>query len=104
MSIKGINTIEYAWRYIDSDEGAQIDLVIDRSDNTINLCEMKFSVGNYSIDKKYEMNLRNKLVRFMATTEKRKSVQLTFVTTYGVVQNAHSGIINNEIILDDLFR
>ena len=104
LSIKGINTIEYAWRYIDSDEGAQIDLVIDRSDNTINLCEMKFSVGNYSIDKKYEMNLRNKLVRFMATTEKRKSVQLTFVTTYGVVQNAHSGIINNEIILDDLFR
>lgn len=103
LSIMGINTTEYAWRCTDSEQGAQIDLIIDRADNTINLCEMKFSVGNYSIDKKYEMNLRNKLVRFMSTAEKRKSVQLTFITTYGLDQNTHSGIANNEVILDDLF-
>lgn len=65
---------------------------------------MKFSVAIYSIDKNYEMNLRNKLARFMATAEKRKSIQLTFVTTYGLERNAHSGIVNNEVILDDLFN
>lgn len=103
LSIKGINTVEYAWRYTGSGQGAQIDLVIDRSDNTINLCEMKFSVGYYTIDKGYEMNQRNKLARFMAIAEKRKSIQLTLITTYGVEHNAHSGIINNEVVLDDLF-
>lgn len=103
LSICGINTKEYAWRTTSSDRGAQIDLVIDRADNTINLCEMKFSVGLFSIDKNYDMNLRNKLARFMATAEKRKSIQLTFVTTFGIEHNSHSGIVNNEVILDDLF-
>ena len=103
LSIKGINTMEYTWRCTGSDRGAQVDLVIDRADNTINLCEMKFSIGVFSIDKDYEMSLRNKISRFMATAEKHKSIQLTFVTTYGIEQNTHSGIVNNEVILDDLF-
>jgi hypothetical protein len=49
------------------------------------------------------MNLRNKISRFMAISDKHKSIQLTFVTTYGIEQNAHSGIVNNEVTLDDLF-
>ena len=88
---------------MNSEQGAQIDLVIDRNDNTINLCEMKFSVGVFSIDKSYEMNLRNKLMRFLACTDKRKSVQMTFVTTFGIERNSHSNIVNNEVTLDDLF-
>lgn len=103
LGISGVNSTEYAWRIIDSEHGAQIDLVIDRADNTINLCEMKFSVGVFSINKNYEMNLRNKLMRFMDCCDKQKSVQLTFVTTYGIEHNSHSGIVNNEVILDDLF-
>ena len=103
LGISGVNSMEYAWRNLDSGQGAQIDLVIDRADNTINLCEMKFSIGVFSIDKGYEMNLRNKLMRFMACAEKHKSIQLTMVTTYGIERNAHSGIVNNEVTLDDLF-
>lgn len=103
LGISGVNSTEYAWRIKDLEQGAQIDLVIDRADNTINLCEMKFSVGVFSIDKGYEMNLRNKLMRFMSCSSKHKSVQLTFVTTYGIERNSHSSIVNNEVILDDLF-
>lgn len=103
LSIKGINTTEYAWRCSGLERGAQIDLVIDRADNTINMCEMKFCIGKFSIDKNYEMNLRNKISRFMATIEKRQSIQLTFVTTYGIEHNTHSSIVNNEVVLDDLF-
>ena len=103
LGISGVNSAEYAWRAMGSEQGAQIDLVIDRADNTINLCEMKFSVGVFSIDKSYEMNLRNKLMRFMACAEKNKSIQLTFVTTYGIEHNPHSGIVNNEVTLNDLF-
>ena len=103
LGISGVNSTEYAWRIMNSEQGAQIDLVIDRNDNTINLCEMKFSVGVFSIDKSYEMNLRNKLMRFLACTDKRKSVQMTFVTTFGIERNSHSNIVNNEVTLDDLF-
>ena len=103
LGISGVYSTEYAWRTMNLEQGAQIDLVIDRADNTINLCEMKFSMGVFSIDKGYEMNLRNKLIRFMACNDKPKSVQMTFVTTYGIERNTHSGIVNNEVILDDLF-
>lgn len=103
LGIKGIHTIEYAWRCFGTEHDAQIDLVIDRADNTINLCEMKFSVGNYSIDKRNEMNLRNKISQFMALSNMKKSIQLTLISTYGAERNSHYGIINNEVILDDLF-
>lgn len=103
LGILGINSMEYAWRSMGPEHGAQIDLVIDRADNTINLCEMKFSIGNFCINKRYEMNLRNKMAQFMATAERYKSLQLTFVTTYGLEQNAHSGIVNNVVTLDDFF-
>ena len=64
---------------------------------------MKFSVGNYSIDKRNEMNLRNKISQFMALSNMKKSIQLTLISTYGAERNSHYGIINNEVILDDLF-
>ncbi len=103
LGISGVRTKEYAWRQHDEGQGAQIDLVIDRTDNTVNLCEMKFSINPYEIDKDYEMNLRNKLSCFIKQPKFRKSVQLTFITTYGVVRNTHCGIVNNEITLEDLF-
>ena len=103
LSILGINSEEYAWRCNEIGQGAQIDLVIDRADNTFNLCEMKFSIGYFSIDKNYEMNLRNKITRFMELSNRKKSIQLTMVTTYGVEHKSHYGIVNNEVILDDLF-
>lgn len=104
LGISGIETSEYAWRCTDEMQGAQVDLIIERADNTINLCEMKFSISPYTINKAYEMNLRNKLTRFMEYSGKRKSVQLTFVSTFGIVSNAHSGIVNNDVDLDDLFE
>ena len=78
-------------------------MVIERADNMVNLSEMKFSIAPFAIVKNYEMNLRNKLVRFMEYTERHKSLQITFVTTYGLTQNTHFGVVSNEITLDDLF-
>ena len=78
-------------------------MVIERADNMVNLCEMKFSIAPFAIDKGYEMNLRNKMVRFMEYTERHKSLQLTLVTTYGLAPNAHASIVNNAITLDNMF-
>lgn len=103
LSIEGVVSREYMWRCADEAGGAQVDLVIDRDDNTVNLCEMKFSIDTFEIDKAYESNLRNKLAQFMRLTGMKKSLQLTMVTTYGVAPGIHSGIVTNQVTLDDLF-
>ena len=92
-----------AWRSKQTDKNTQIDLVIERADHNINLCEMKFSSGMYAIDKDYEQKLRERMSIFQAETKTRCSTRITMVTTYGVLQNKHSGIVDDEVVLDDLF-
>ncbi len=106
LGISGISTTTGTWRMLgdETEKGTQIDLVIDRSDRVINLCEMKFSEAPYTITKDYEEKLRNRLAIFKAKTKTRKSLATTMVTTYGVLRGIHSGIVQNEVVMDDLFR
>jgi hypothetical protein len=84
--------------------GAQVDLVIDRRDQVINLCEIKFSINPYTITKKYATELRNKIGTFTNETATRKSVFLTMLTTYGIQSNEYAiGLVQNDIVMDDLF-
>jgi len=66
-------------------------------------CEMKYSLSEYAIDAEYEQKLRNQKSAFIDATNTRKAVHLTMVTTFGIKANAHSGIVQNEVKLDDLF-
>ena len=84
-------------------KGAQVDLIIDRKDQTINLCEMKFSTQAYSISKKEEELLQTRKLAFMEETKTRKAVHLTMVTTFGVKPNMYSDRIQSEVTLEDLF-
>jgi hypothetical protein len=106
LGISGISTETSTWRKIGEgpEKGAQIDLVIDRSDRVINLCEMKFSETPFTITKDYEEKLRLRMAIFKESTKTRKSVVNTMVTTYGVLPGKHSSIIHSEVILDDLFK
>lgn len=92
-------------RNLDNNElnGAQIDLLIDRRDRAINLCEMKFYSGEFIIDKSYSLNLRNKVAAFKSATKVRKAIVPTMITTFGVKPNMYSGMIQQEVTLDDLF-
>ena len=83
--------------------GAQIDLLIDRRDRVINVCEIKYSINEYIIDKEYDLTLRNKVDSFRRVTGSKKTIQLTMITTYGVKKGKYSGIVQKEILLDDLF-
>jgi hypothetical protein len=86
------------------DKGAQIDLLIDRKDNVINACEAKFYDKPFSISKAYAQDLRNKLSAFQERTKTRKTLFLTFITPYGIVQNEHSiGFVQQEVIAENLF-
>ncbi|MEI7595899.1 MAG: ATP-binding protein [Bacteroidota bacterium] len=85
-------------------QNAQIDLVIDRDDNRINLCEMKFHSTQFVIDSAYFENLRNKMFEFKNETKTRKGVYFTTITTFGLKQNAQSlSIIENDLTMDCLF-
>lgn len=89
----------------DTDEinGAQIDLLIDRRDRAINVCEAKFSGGEFVINKDYSLKLRNKIMAFKAATNTTKALVPTMITTFGVKRNQYSGSVKQEVILDDLF-
>ena len=83
--------------------GAQIDLVIDRADRVVNLCEMKFSKGPFEISRAYDLVLRNKIEVFRRETKTRKALHLTMVTTYGVKPGKYAGVAQSEVNMDDLF-
>ncbi|MBO7570964.1 MAG: ATP-binding protein [Bacteroidales bacterium] len=103
LGISGVITNVYSWRSTQKERGAQIDLVIDRNDNSITLCEMKWTNRQYSITAAYEKNLNNKVETFVEENETKKSVFLTMITTQGVLSNSHSQILDNNLILNDLF-
>ncbi|MCR5622521.1 MAG: AAA family ATPase [Treponema sp.] len=105
LGISGVLSNESAWfvRAGEEGEGAQIDMLIDRRDHVVNVCEMKFSADEFTIDKDYEQKLRRKVSRFVEVTGTRKSVQLTMITSYGVRKNMYSGRVTNQVLLEDLF-
>jgi AAA+ ATPase superfamily predicted ATPase len=103
LGISGIETETSAWRSTQQKEGAQVDLVIDRRDGVINLCEMKFSIGQFTIDKKYDAELRNKVAAFKAETQTKKSIFITMLTTFGLHANIYSGNVQNDLKMDVLF-
>jgi AAA+ ATPase superfamily predicted ATPase len=103
LGISGVLTHTASWRSQKSDPGAQVDLLIDRHDNVINLCEMKYSSMEFAIDKKYDKSLRQKKETFVRETKTRKAVHLTMVTTYGVKHNEYSHLIQSEVKMNHLF-
>jgi len=104
LGISGVLTSIFSWRGNYGDKSVQIDLVIDRNDNVVNLCEMKFSSIEYSVSKDYSAELRRKRSAFLGNTKTRKAVVTTIVTTFGLVKNAHGMEISSQVILDDLFE
>lgn len=104
LGISGVDTQVYSWKSGVGENGAQIDLIIDRRDGIINLCEMKFSVSSFIIDKKYDAVLRNKKGVFKAETKTKKSLFLTLISTFGLQVNSYSGNVQNDLKMDVLFQ
>ena len=103
LGISGVYTETSVWMQKGNDgiPGAQIDMLIDRADRVINLCEMKFLDGEYSVDKADDLALRNRRQAFYASTSTKKAVHLTLITTYGLAENRWSSIFQNVISAED---
>lgn len=98
-----------AWRYIPktkiAEDGAQIDLLFDRRDDTITLCEIKYSDKPFAIDKQYAKNLLNKKAIFMRRTGTKKQIFISMIVANGLKNNYYADdLINGVVTLDDLFQ
>ena len=105
LGIGGISTNEYMWsKKGDLDQnGTQIDLIIERKDNIINMCEIKFYSDDFVVDKGYhELLIRRKNLLF-ESINKKTSVHNTLITTFGLKHNMYSSDFINVITIKDLF-
>jgi hypothetical protein len=107
LGIAGVETVEGSWEHRPDKthrDGAQLDLVIDRADRSMNLCEMKFSEAEFTVDKAYARELQRKRDIFRETTGTTKALFITLVTTYGLRDNEHArGLVARSVTMDALF-
>ena len=105
LGIQGVLSKEAAWKGGTEAQSAQIDLLIDRRDQVINLCEAKFSLGKFTIDKSGAEQLRNKINVFKTVSKTKKAIFLTMITTYGLEKNQYAAaLVQNEVTLEELFE
>ncbi len=105
MGISGVQAEVYPWHATTERAalGARIDMLIDRADRVMNLCEMKFSQDDFAISKDYDERLRRKIVRLQEETGGKRNVQVTLVTTFGLKKNMYSSRVQRVVTLEDLF-
>ena len=104
LGISGIGADVYSWRGADPDGSmAQIDMLIDRADNTVSVCEMKYAHDGFEMTLKEADGIRRRVALFASATKTRKSMQVVLVSTFGMKRSKHSGVVQREVTLDDLF-
>ena len=103
LGISGVSTMEYAWKSKKTDNGVQIDLIIDRKDDVINLCEMKYSDEEFVIDKGYAKELINKCEVFRKESGTKKAIRLTLISANGLTHNENYHMVQNLITGEELF-
>ena len=105
LGISGVVTSQSNWIVPGNDKetGMQIDLLINRNDNVINMCEMKFYNEDFAVSGEYYKKLSSRMNRIQEEVPKKNAVHSTLITTYGLSYNEYSGAFQQVITLDDLF-
>lgn len=104
LGISGIASKQSVWsKRSDDEKGAQIDLLIDRNDDIINMCELKFYGDDFVVEKDYYRILKHREEILSKHISKRTAIHSTLITTFGLCYNEYSGVFTNTITLDDLF-
>jgi hypothetical protein len=108
LGISGVLTQVNSW-YCNADLehgifGSQVDLLIVRKDQVINLCEIKYSVSEYTITEKTSQGMYRKINDLVAMTGTKYAIYPTWITTYGLVQNAYASDVQSVITMADLFQ
>lgn len=106
LGIEGVSTKQSSWalRGNDEEDGSQIDLIIERADHIVNMCEMKFYGDDFSVDKVYFKKLNDRQKLLTERISRKDTVHQVLITTYGLTYNEYSGAFQKTITIDDLFE
>ncbi|MBQ5540671.1 MAG: ATP-binding protein [Bacteroidales bacterium] len=104
LRIDGISTLSYSWRSKKTTPAAQIDIVIERADRIINICEVKYSLSAYELDKDEYDKMQNRKEAFIKETGLKHTPWITLITTEGTVKGKYSQMVQSEVTLEDLFK
>ena len=104
LGISGMETKEFAWKSKKGSHGAQVDMIIHRRDGVINLCEMKYTNKEYSLDENEYKKIQNRLSCFLDETGVKDAIHVTLICENGYKRNKYSEIVQNVITGEDLFK
>ena len=104
LGIRGVQTECSPWKSRQEKNCAQIDMLIVRADNVIDVCEMKFSSDEYTITAGYDRELRHIIELFNNETKCKQTVHLIIITTFGLKFNEYSGQVQQIVTMDDFFK
>lgn len=103
LGIASVKTEYYSWRSKSQSDGAQIDIIIDRADNTINICEVKYCEHEYQLEKEEYFKIQHRLEAFKNETQTRSTLLPTMITTFGLANGMYNDQITVQLTLNDLF-
>lgn len=106
LGISGIEADVYSWRgkgVDDGSGGAQIDMLIDRADGVVDVCEIKYSAEPYELDKDEDAKIVHRAETFRKASRTRKSVRSVMISAAGLKPGKYSGNIMAVVTGDDLF-
>ena len=103
LGVSGVHTEFYSWRSKQSAPQVQIDMVIDRSDGIVNICEMKYSRLPYQMTAVEADKIRHREEAFLLENPDKQWTQVVVITTRGLKQNTNSDVAVKQLTLDDLF-
>ena len=107
LGVSGVETSLCSWRHVADEvhtQGAQIDMLIDRADGVIDICEMKYVNDDYEPSEKSDKEIRRRMSVFADVAETRKAICAVLVTPYGLSKNLYSGRYSNVITFNELFK
>ena len=103
MHLDRIATKCYSWRSKNTTPKAQIDMILERADNIINIFEIKYSEAEYTLDKEENGKLRNRVEAFRKETKAKEALWPTLITTYGLTNGIHSSTFVTSLTMNELF-
>ncbi len=104
LGISGVITKTSTWNYNNENSSGQIDLIISRNDNVVNMCEIKFYSKPFTVDEKLYMKILSRDEEIRKYISKKAAVHNTLITTFGANKNQYSFVFQNILTLDDVFN
>lgn len=102
------SALPFTWRYApkkgDNTNGAQVDLLFDREDDAITLCEIKYTDSPFMVDKEYAQKLRKRIAIFKKKTRTKKQLFLALISANGLTKSMYlEDMVSGMVKLEDLF-